>query len=58
MQLAIPKAFEQLVCTLFEQVLERVVGPEQHGFRPGHSTVTNLMTFTDGFPVRLFRKKV
>lgn len=38
LQSAIPKSFEQLICTLFDPVLDRVIGPEQHGFRSGHST--------------------
>lgn len=47
LQSAIPKAFEQLVVPVLDSTFQHLLKPQQHGFREGHSTITNLMTFAD-----------
>ena len=42
---AIPQLFEQLVCESFEMTLGELVHPNQHGFRSGQSTTTNLVRY-------------
>lgn len=44
---AIPKLFEKLVCDQLTPILGSLIQDEQHGFRKGRSTVTNLACFTD-----------
>lgn len=50
---AIPKLFEKLITDILSYQVSSIISPDQHGFRKGHSTVTNLMEFSsiviDGF---------
>lgn len=42
---AIPKLFESLVVDVIKPFFQNIIIPEQHGFMPHRSTMSNLMTF-------------
>jgi len=42
----IPKLFEKMVTDQIMQFLSNEIAPEQHGFRKGFSTTTNLVSYT------------
>lgn len=43
---AIPKLFESIVTADFSFEIKNLINPVQHGFVPGRSTVTNLVSLT------------
>lgn len=43
---AIPKLFEKLVTNSISHFVSPIIHPCQHGFRKGHSTVSNLIQFS------------
>jgi hypothetical protein len=45
---AILKLFEKIVCDRITPVVRPVISDAQHGFVKGHSTVSNLVQFTNG----------
>lgn len=42
----IPKLFEKIICDKISPLINPLLNEEQHGFRKGRSTTTNLMVFT------------
>jgi hypothetical protein len=46
-QPTLAKVFESLVMDVIAPVLRNVISPVQHGFMPGRSTVTNLISYHD-----------
>lgn len=43
---SIPKLFEKLICDKMSSIINPLLNDQQHGFRKGRSTTTNLMLFT------------
>ena len=46
-QPVLSKVFEKLVNKSLRQHIKQLLNDEQHGFRPGKSTVTNLLCYSD-----------
>ena len=45
--LIIPKLFEKIVCDKVSPIVNNFLSDDQHGFRPGLSTTTNLAVFSN-----------
>lgn len=43
---SIPKLFEKIICDKMSSIINPLLNDQQHGFRKGRSTTTNLMLFT------------
>lgn len=50
---AIPKLFEKIICDKLTRVINPLLNEQQHGFRKGRSTTTNLMVMVSDVLVKM-----